>query len=57
MPDDHLSAEELAAYLDGRVAPGDRARLEGHLASCSHCRIELAETLQFLRRDDPRRDD
>ncbi|MGE0814964.1 MAG: zf-HC2 domain-containing protein [Vicinamibacterales bacterium] len=38
--------EELSSYLDGDLAPGDRAQVEAHLAACDACRgllDELAE--------------
>ena len=33
----------MADYLDGRLAPGDLKRLEGHLAGCPHCSEYLAQ--------------
>ena len=33
----------MADYLDGRLAPADVARLEGHLAACPHCSEHLAQ--------------
>ena len=53
MRNDHLSAEELAAYLDGRLTPGDRPRMETHLAQCDLCLSELVETLRYLWGTDP----
>jgi hypothetical protein len=38
------TCELLAAYLDGEVAPGERAYIEAHLTGCPQCRAEL-ETL------------
>jgi anti-sigma factor RsiW len=35
------SREELAAYLDGELAPNERSELEAHLAGCAACRAEL----------------
>lgn len=34
--------EELASYVLGALDPGDRARLDTHLARCAQCRDELA---------------
>ncbi|MDP9329339.1 MAG: zf-HC2 domain-containing protein [Actinomycetota bacterium] len=34
--------ELLAAYVDGSLSTQDRAAVETHLASCDHCRGELA---------------
>jgi anti-sigma factor RsiW len=36
--DCRLIAERLASYVDGLLAPGDQADVEGHLAACQPCR-------------------
>ena len=36
--DCRLTAERLASYVDGLLAPGDLAAVEGHLAACQPCR-------------------
>jgi anti-sigma factor RsiW len=33
----------MTDYLDNRLAPDDRARLDGHLADCPHCSEYLAQ--------------
>ena len=33
----------MTDYLDGALAPSDRDRLEGHLATCPHCSKYLAQ--------------
>jgi anti-sigma factor RsiW len=33
----------MGDYLDGRLAAGDAARLERHLAGCPHCSEYLAQ--------------
>lgn len=38
----HKEWESLSAFLDGELAPGERAEIEAHLASCSACSKELA---------------
>lgn len=37
----HLTSEELAAYLDGRLDSAVVARLESHMAQCRDCRGEM----------------
>src|SRR5690242_20419374 len=44
----HLDFEQLNDLIDGRVAAGERADLEGHLAVCAECaaaRRRLGELL------------
>lgn len=39
---DHLGAD-ISAYLDGALAPAERARVQSHLDACSPCRARLEE--------------
>ncbi|MEK6620466.1 MAG: zf-HC2 domain-containing protein [Chloroflexota bacterium] len=39
---DHLGAD-LSAYLDGALAPAERAGVQSHLDACSPCRARLEE--------------
>jgi tetratricopeptide (TPR) repeat protein len=41
-----LDAELLASYIDGRVTPPERARVEAHLAGCDDCYFVFSETFQ-----------
>lgn len=41
-----LDETQLAAYVDGRQAPGDRARSERHLSKCAACRNAVAVLLR-----------
>ncbi len=41
---------EMAAYVDRRLGPADRERVEGHLAECPSCRHEALEVRGLLRR-------
>jgi hypothetical protein len=34
--------DRLSEYIDGRLAPGDVARLESHVATCPECTAQLA---------------
>ncbi len=47
----HLSAEEIAAYLDGVVPLGDRPRIETHLVRCDACFDEILALVRQLRPD------
>lgn len=40
---------ELAAYVDGELAPREELALEAHLAICGTCRTELNEQKNLLR--------
>jgi hypothetical protein len=46
----HVNEFEMAAYVDRRLGPADRQRVEDHLAHCTDCRSELLEVHDFLRR-------
>src|SRR5512137_811412 len=51
LTDSHLG-ELLSAYIDGRLTPGERLRVETHLPACSACRAELIalqETITLLK--------
>lgn len=39
----HPDAERIEAYLEGKLAEGDRAVLESHLVDCPRCQAELEE--------------
>ena len=46
----------MSDYIDGRLAPRDRQRLEVHLAACPHCSEYLAQlraTIDALGRAEP----
>jgi len=38
----HLTAGEIAGFLDADLAPAERFRIEAHLDECAECRDELA---------------
>ncbi|MFY9822652.1 MAG: zf-HC2 domain-containing protein, partial [Thermoanaerobaculia bacterium] len=48
-PDHSTFREWLNLDADGRLAPGERARLDEHLAGCEECREEREELLAFQR--------
>src|SRR3954471_16749739 len=41
MPDEHLTAEQSAAYLDRSLPDPERALIAAHLAACRICRDEI----------------
>jgi hypothetical protein len=42
----------LAAYVDNTLGDGDRARLQGHLSLCWHCRTLVADVVKLRRMAD-----
>ncbi len=44
--DSHLTAEQLAAYLNGAIAKEERMRIEAHLATCGQCCDEVVAHTQ-----------
>jgi hypothetical protein len=46
---DHLSIDEVALHLDGRLPSSEQARVDRHLASCDECRAELVALARALR--------
>ena len=47
MPVQHLSATEIAAFIDSTLSPEARAAAEFHLSDCPRCREELASCLRL----------
>ena len=45
----HLTAEDVAAFLDRHLTTGERHRVEDHLAHCSRCRAELAAVRKLVK--------
>jgi anti-sigma factor RsiW len=45
-PDACPDAEELAAFVDGRLAAAAREKMERHLAECTDCRELFAEVVR-----------
>lgn len=44
----HLSPEQLAAYVQGKLASTDRSAVENHLVVCDSCREELTEAARYV---------
>ena len=42
--------EVITAYLEGTLAPVDRARFDAHLAECPHCTEYLAQMRTTIER-------
>jgi hypothetical protein len=47
---DHISGEDLAAYVDGLLAADKKNALESHFSSCPDCQDELAEITAVMSR-------
>ena len=45
-PSEHLSTEEVAAYLNGAISRDERTRIESHLATCGPCCDEVVAHTQ-----------
>jgi hypothetical protein len=45
---EHLGADDIAAYLEARLPEAERARVEQHLAACDACRAELIAVSRVL---------
>lgn len=50
----HLTAEDVAAFLDRRLTPAELLGIQEHLAGCSQCRGEVAAVRRLVN-DEPRR--
>ena len=46
---EHPTSEDIAAYLNGALAPAGRAALEEHLTGCAECRQEVTTARRLLR--------
>ena len=53
--DTHLAADDAAAYVDGRLAAAERAAIDGHLAQCAECRLEVVDVTRVVRAAPQRR--
>jgi anti-sigma factor RsiW len=51
----HLTADDAAAYVDGRLAAAERAAIDSHLAQCAECRLEIVEVTRLVRAAPQRR--
>ena len=45
---EHLSAEQVAGYIDDMLSAGEHARVEAHLSDCAMCRVEVAEAHRLV---------
>jgi len=51
MPGGHVTADWIAAYLDGGLTREERERLERHLLVCADCRKDLADASELTPRE------
>jgi hypothetical protein len=49
---DHISGEDLAAYVDGLLSAAKKSELESHFSRCPACLDELAEIAAIMRSRD-----
>lgn len=54
-PIEHLTAQELAAFLDRQLPNDDRRRVASHLHCCTQCRLDLSRASAALGRYRSRR--
>jgi hypothetical protein len=47
--DQHLEAQEIAAYVDGGLSKDTHAAVEAHLAICAECRAEVFDVSRIVR--------
>lgn len=48
---EHLTSEELTAYIDGVIGEEERSRLERHFTTCARCLDEIVALTKMLRPD------
>jgi anti-sigma factor RsiW len=46
---EHLTADDTAAYVDGQLAAAERAAIASHLAQCAECRLEIVDITRLVR--------
>jgi anti-sigma factor RsiW len=39
----HISLEEISAWVDGQLGPGESAQVESHIRDCGECRAAAKE--------------
>lgn len=49
---DHIPAEDFAAYMDGMLGPEKKSELESHFSRCPACLDELVEIVAIMRNRD-----
>ena len=53
--DEHLSSDDVAAYVESRVSDAERRRIDSHLSACDLCRAEIIEVRSMIRSVPPAR--
>jgi len=51
----HLSAENVAAYIDRRLTAEERQRADAHMVRCAECRDELTQAARLVASAPPHR--
>lgn len=49
MNNPHLTPEEVAAYIDGRLTPLEMHNADRHLVDCQECQTLLANTVKTIK--------
>lgn len=55
---EHLDPREISAYLEQRLSPADKERVQAHLVECASCRAEVVEVVDLMKaheREAPRK--
>jgi anti-sigma factor ChrR (cupin superfamily) len=52
---EHLTPDDAAAYVDGRLTVAERAAIDSHLAQCAECRSEVVDVTRLVRAAPQRR--
>src|SRR6266550_1866075 len=45
----HMTTDDAAAYVDGRLSAAERAAIDSHLAQCAECRLEIVDVTRLVR--------
>lgn len=55
---EHLDPREISAYVEERLSPAEKERVQAHLIDCASCRAEVVEVVDLMKaheRETPRK--